>query len=83
MPVVCSSADADALARIANELTAVRQRLDRLAAENEELRGRLECSDRARADLEAQAAHLLDVLAYTREQLRTLSVQQKASGGRG
>lgn len=62
--------DSDALARIAEQLAAMRTRLDDLATDNQQLRSRLEASERARAELLAQTEHLIEVLARSRQQLR-------------
>lgn len=70
----------DALSRIAHELTALRQSLERLLTENAELRGRLDASEAARTDLQAQTEHLLQVLADSRHLLRECE-QRREKGG--
>ena len=74
--------DPAALARIAAELTSLRQsvegmaqQLGQLVATNAALQARLEHSERARADLVAQTEHIVEILADARRELRTL--QQK------
>lgn len=64
---------------IANELQALRtsidglsERVGELAADNKHLREQLELSQTARADLVAQAEHLIHQLAVARKELRTL-----------
>jgi hypothetical protein len=65
-----SEHEPDALARIAKELTSMRESLERLVTENARLRERLDASETARADLQAQTEHLLRVLADSRHLLR-------------
>lgn len=68
-----------ALARCADELRALRasldalgERLARLIDENALLRARLEQSETARRDLVAQVEHVVELLADSRRELRTL-----------
>ena len=70
----------ETLSRVADELTSMRQSLERFIAENAELRTRLEISETARADLQAQTEHLLQVLADSRYQLRECRAQRKREG---
>ena len=64
---------------IANELQALRvslealsERVGELAADNKELRERLEQSQIARTDLVSQAEHLIHQLATAHQEVRTL-----------
>lgn len=64
---------------IANELQALRASLDELskrvgelAADNQQLREQLTQSQSARTDLIAQAEHLIQQLAKSREEVRAL-----------
>ena len=70
----------DALSRIADELTALRLNLERLLMENAALRGRLDASESARADLQAQTEHLLQVLADSRHLLRESQTRREENG---
>jgi septal ring factor EnvC (AmiA/AmiB activator) len=77
---------AKALARVAEELAALRasveslaQRLGELVAENRDLRAQLGQSEGARADLRAQTEHMIELLAHSRRELRAL---QDEAGGR-
>lgn len=77
VPSLPSDPAAAALQRLADELTQLRvafgamsQRLDSLATSNQQLHERLELSERARADLAAQADHLVELLAEARREVR-------------
>jgi chromosome segregation ATPase len=74
------------LARLAAEVTQLRASLDGLAerlgglvTENATLRARLEHSEQARADLFAQAEHVIELLADSRREVRAL--QHKGAAG--
>jgi chromosome segregation ATPase len=77
---------AAALARVADELAALRSSIDGLerrvgdlTSDNASLRARLEHSETARRDLAAQADHLVELLAEARRELRAL--QSRSSAG--
>jgi hypothetical protein len=60
---------------VAAELQALRARIDVLAAENATLREQLARSDAAREDLFAQSRHVLELLAWSRHELRQLQAR--------
>ena len=77
VPSLPSDPATAALQRLADELTQLRvavaamtQRLDTLAASNQQLHERLERSERARTDRAAQADHLVELLAEARREVR-------------
>ncbi len=70
------------LARVAAELGQLRTSIDSLTervgvltTENAALRGRLEHSERARADLVAQTEHIIELLANSRREVRALQTK--------
>lgn len=60
------------LERVRESLDELSARVGQLSAENQELRARLDASQTARADLTAQAEHLVHELGLAREEVRRL-----------
>lgn len=60
------------LQRLRVACEALAARLDLLAAQNQSLQERLQRSESQRADLAAQTAHIVELLAQARTELRSL-----------